>query len=72
MTPFTALESFDAHLSVLRRHIQDWFSDLDRQVRYALMTTEGLIKLITFFGRAHASGTLLSHMITFLNDKVSV
>ncbi|THD22235.1 Phosphoinositide 3-kinase regulatory subunit 4 [Fasciola hepatica] len=68
-TTFTTVESFDAHLSVLRRHIQDWFSDLDRQVRYALMTTRGLIKLVTFFGRSHASGTLLSHMITFLNDK---
>ncbi|KAF7258591.1 hypothetical protein EG68_03738 [Paragonimus skrjabini miyazakii] len=65
----TVLNACDAHLSLLRSHIQDRFSDLDRQVRHALMTTDGLAKLAAFFGRSHTSGTLLSHMITFLNDK---
>ncbi|KAA3679154.1 phosphoinositide-3-kinase, regulatory subunit 4 [Paragonimus westermani] len=65
----TVLDACDAHLSLLRSHIQDRFSDLDRQVRHALMTTDGLAKLAAFFGRSHTSGTLLSHMITFLNDK---
>ncbi|TGZ69108.1 hypothetical protein CRM22_003908 [Opisthorchis felineus] len=65
----TAMNTYDAHLSLLRAHIQDRFADLDRQIRHALVNTGSLARLAAFFGPEHISGTLLSHMITFLNDK---
>ncbi|KER33980.1 hypothetical protein T265_00185 [Opisthorchis viverrini] len=65
----TAMNTYDAHLSLLRAHIQDRFADLDRQIRHALVNTGSFGWLAAFFGPEHISGTLLSHMITFLNDK---
>ncbi|KAK4471256.1 hypothetical protein MN116_004701 [Schistosoma mekongi] len=63
----------DSYLSILRLHIQErlvaLFSDSDPHVRLGLMNTNGLSCLASFFGRSGTNGTLLSHMITFLNDK---
>lgn len=61
----------DNYLTILRAHVQDrlvnLFSDPDPQVRLCLMNTTRLFQLASFFGRSRTNGTLLSHMITFLN-----
>uniref|UniRef100_A0A914VQF4 non-specific serine/threonine protein kinase n=1 Tax=Plectus sambesii TaxID=2011161 RepID=A0A914VQF4_9BILA len=44
--------------------------DADNNVRRAVVAQDGLRKLCEFFGKQKASDVLLSHMITFLNDKV--
>ncbi|CAH8546737.1 unnamed protein product [Schistosoma guineensis] len=63
----------DNYLSILRLHIQErlvaLLSDQHPHVRLGLMNTNGLSCLASFFGRSGTNGTLLSHMITFLNDK---
>ncbi|XP_018651160.1 serine/threonine kinase [Schistosoma mansoni] len=63
----------DNYLSILRLHIQErlvaLLSDPHPHVRLGLMNTNGLSCLASFFGRSGTNGTLLSHMITFLNDK---
>ncbi|CAH8499372.1 unnamed protein product [Schistosoma turkestanicum] len=65
--------SDSSYLSILRLHVQErlvaLFSDPNPHVRLALMNTNGLSCLASFFGRSGTNGTLLSHMITFLNDK---
>uniref|UniRef100_A0A914ZQI7 non-specific serine/threonine protein kinase n=2 Tax=Parascaris univalens TaxID=6257 RepID=A0A914ZQI7_PARUN len=42
----------------------------DNNVKHSLMSRETLGKLCHFFSRQESSDVLLSHMITFLNDKV--
>ncbi|KAL7064668.1 hypothetical protein AAHC03_04617 [Spirometra sp. Aus1] len=63
----------DSVLKTSRGHIRErlvtLFSDSDNFVRRSLMETQSLAKLATFFGRSHSNDTILSHMVTFLNDK---
>ncbi|CAH8557711.1 unnamed protein product [Heterobilharzia americana] len=67
-------KTLDTYLSLLKSCIQErlvaLFSDTDPNVRLALMNTNSLSSLASFFGRSRTNGTLLSHMITYLNDKV--
>nr|CAH8849108.1 unnamed protein product [Trichobilharzia regenti] len=67
-------KTLDTHLSILKSCIQErlvaLFSDTDPNVRLGLMNTHSLSSLASFFGRSRTNGTLLSHMITYLNDKV--
>lgn len=67
-------DSADAYKCVLRHYVQEHvvsiFTWRDRCAKRTLMCTRGLVELAHFFGRTRTNGTLLSHMITFLNDKV--
>ncbi|VDP99950.1 unnamed protein product [Trichobilharzia regenti] len=67
-------KTLDTHLSILKSCIQErlvaLFSDTDPNVRLGLMNTHSLSSLASFFGRSRTNGTLLSHMITYLNDKI--
>uniref|UniRef100_A0A0X3PQZ9 non-specific serine/threonine protein kinase n=2 Tax=Schistocephalus solidus TaxID=70667 RepID=A0A0X3PQZ9_SCHSO len=63
----------DSVLKTSRGHIRErlvtLFSDSENFIRRSLMETQSLAKLATFFGRSHSNDTILSHMVTFLNDK---
>ncbi|XP_078336742.1 phosphoinositide 3-kinase regulatory subunit 4-like isoform X4 [Crassostrea virginica] len=64
--------SYDIELLTLQETIQQkvvtLLSDPDNSVKRALLEN-GITKLCVFFGRQKANDVLLSHMITFLNDK---
>ncbi|XP_076085974.1 phosphoinositide 3-kinase regulatory subunit 4-like isoform X1 [Mytilus galloprovincialis] len=64
--------SYDMELLSLQETIQQkvvtLLSDPDNMVKQALMEN-GITRLCVFFGRQKANDVLLSHMITFLNDK---
>ncbi|XP_013397860.1 phosphoinositide 3-kinase regulatory subunit 4 [Lingula anatina] len=64
--------SYDAELQALHETIQQkvqmLLSDPANIVKQTLIEN-GITKLCVFFGRQKANDTLLSHMITFLNDK---
>ena len=68
---------FDSHQesSSLKDTVQDivvtLLCDQNNAVKMRLVGS-GLSKLAAFFGRNRASDVLLSHMITFLNDKVHI
>lgn len=65
--------SYDMELQALHEMIQQkvvtLLSDPVNIVKRTLLET-GITRLCVFFGRQKASDVLLSHMITFLNDKV--
>lgn len=68
----TNLESiFNNVKSQLHELLVALFSDSDNFVRRVLMEMPSLGQLATYFGRSLANDTILSHMVTFLNDKVS-
>ncbi|XP_064641912.1 phosphoinositide 3-kinase regulatory subunit 4-like isoform X2 [Lineus longissimus] len=64
--------SYDAELQALHEMIQQkvvkLLSDPDNIVKRTLLEN-GITRLCVFFGRQKANDVLLSHMITFLNDK---
>ncbi|XP_065916552.1 phosphoinositide 3-kinase regulatory subunit 4-like isoform X2 [Dysidea avara] len=65
--------SYDTELASLRDSIQskvvNIFSDQENVVKRALVESD-IIKLCRFFGQQKTKDVLLSHMITFLNDKI--
>ncbi|VEL15026.1 unnamed protein product [Protopolystoma xenopodis] len=69
----TAVSDFDHGQAIIRHLVRErlvnLFSDPVNLVRRSLMETGGLIKLAGFLGRSWTNDTLLSHMVTFLNDK---
>lgn len=64
--------SYDTELQALHEMVQQkvatLLSDPDNIVKQTLMQN-GITQLCVFFGRQKANDILLSHMITFLNDK---
>ncbi|XP_014671678.1 PREDICTED: phosphoinositide 3-kinase regulatory subunit 4-like [Priapulus caudatus] len=64
--------SYDLELQALHEVIQQrvvtLLSDADNIVKQTLLEG-GIVRLCVFFGRQKANDVLLSHMITFLNDK---
>uniref|UniRef100_T1ISE1 non-specific serine/threonine protein kinase n=1 Tax=Strigamia maritima TaxID=126957 RepID=T1ISE1_STRMM len=64
--------SYDAELQALHEMIQQivstLLSDSDNIIKQTLMEN-GITRLCVFFGHQKANDILLSHMITFLNDK---
>nr|XP_002121994.1 phosphoinositide 3-kinase regulatory subunit 4 [Ciona intestinalis] len=64
--------SYDTQLQLLRdltqNKVQVMLSDVDSTVRECLLEYS-VSRLCAFFGRQKANEVLLSHMITFLNDK---
>lgn len=64
--------SYDLELQALHEMIQQkvvsLLSDPDNIVKQTLLEN-GIVRLCVFFGRQKANDVLLSHMITFLNDK---
>ncbi|XP_048750935.2 phosphoinositide 3-kinase regulatory subunit 4-like isoform X2 [Ostrea edulis] len=64
--------NYDIELLSLQETIQQkvvtLLSDPDNSVKQTLLEN-GITKLCVFFGRQKANDVLLSHMITFLNDK---
>nr|CAB3264882.1 phosphoinositide 3-kinase regulatory subunit 4 [Phallusia mammillata] len=64
--------NYDTQLQVLRHttqnRVQVLLSDIDSTVRQSLLEFS-VARLCTFFGKQKANDVLLSHMITFLNDK---
>ncbi|XP_043922670.1 phosphoinositide 3-kinase regulatory subunit 4 [Protopterus annectens] len=65
-------ENYDTELQALHEMVQQkvvtLLSDLENIVKQTLMEN-GITRLCVFFGRQKANDVLLSHMITFLNDK---
>ncbi|XP_052002420.1 phosphoinositide 3-kinase regulatory subunit 4-like isoform X2 [Xyrauchen texanus] len=65
-------ENYDSELQALHEMVQQkvvtLLSDPDNIVKQTLMEN-GITRLCVFFGRQKANDVLLSHMITFLNDK---
>lgn len=63
---------FGAELQALHEMVQQkvvtLLSDSENIVKQSLMEN-GITRLCVFFGRQKANDVLLSHMITFLNDK---
>ncbi len=62
-----AMGTAQAHL---RERLVTLFSDGNNFVRRSLMEVPVLARLATFFGPSRSNDTILSHMVTFLNDKV--
>ena len=64
--------SYDVELQELHEVIQskvvNLLSDPENVVKQTLLE-KGITRLCVFFGRQKANDVLLSHMITFLNDK---
>ncbi|KAK7880406.1 hypothetical protein WMY93_032961, partial [Mugilogobius chulae] len=64
--------NYDSELQALHEMVQQkvvtLLSDPENMVKHSLMDT-GITRLCVFFGRQKANDVLLSHMITFLNDK---
>eukprot|EP00058_Branchiostoma_floridae_P000739 XP_002586227.1 hypothetical protein BRAFLDRAFT_132368 [Branchiostoma floridae] len=64
--------SYDTELQALHEMIQQkvviLLSDSENTVKQTLLEN-GITRLCVFFGRQKANDVLLSHMITFLNDK---
>ncbi|KAM9322734.1 phosphoinositide 3-kinase regulatory subunit 4 isoform 2-T2 [Pholidichthys leucotaenia] len=65
-------DNYDSELQALHEMIQQkvvtLLSDSENIVKQSLMEN-GITRLCVFFGRQKANDVLLSHMITFLNDK---
>uniref|UniRef100_A0A3B3SVH7 non-specific serine/threonine protein kinase n=1 Tax=Paramormyrops kingsleyae TaxID=1676925 RepID=A0A3B3SVH7_9TELE len=65
-------ENYDSELQALHEMVQQkvvtLLSDPENIVKQTLMES-GITRLCVFFGRQKANDVLLSHMITFLNDK---
>ncbi|CAL8288179.1 unnamed protein product [Merluccius merluccius] len=65
-------ENYDSELQALHEMVQQKvvtvLSDSENIVKQSLMEN-GITRLCVFFGRQKANDVLLSHMITFLNDK---
>ncbi|XP_061885756.1 phosphoinositide 3-kinase regulatory subunit 4 [Entelurus aequoreus] len=65
-------ENYDSELQALHEMVQQkvvtLLSDSENVVKQSLMEN-GITRLCVFFGRQKANDVLLSHMITFLNDK---
>ncbi|CAF89815.1 unnamed protein product, partial [Tetraodon nigroviridis] len=65
-------ENYDSELQALHELVQQkvvtLLSDPENIVKQSLMEN-GMTRLCVFFGRQKANDVLLSHMITFLNDK---
>ncbi|TWW79823.1 phosphoinositide 3-kinase regulatory subunit 4 [Takifugu flavidus] len=65
-------ENYDSELQALHEMVQQkvvtLLSDSENIVKQSLMEN-GITRLCIFFGRQKANDVLLSHMITFLNDK---
>uniref|UniRef100_A0A8C5PK20 Phosphoinositide 3-kinase regulatory subunit 4 n=1 Tax=Leptobrachium leishanense TaxID=445787 RepID=A0A8C5PK20_9ANUR len=65
-------ENYDTELQALHEMVQQkvvtLLSDPENIVKQTLMEN-GITRLCVFFGRQKANDVLLSHMITFLNDK---
>jgi phosphoinositide-3-kinase regulatory subunit 4 len=53
---------------MVQQKVVTLLSDPENIVKQTLMET-GITRLCVFFGRQKANDVLLSHMITFLNDK---
>ncbi|KAK7881118.1 hypothetical protein WMY93_032282 [Mugilogobius chulae] len=53
---------------MVQQKVVTLLSDPENMVKHSLMDT-GITRLCVFFGRQKANDVLLSHMITFLNDK---
>ena len=69
-------QNYDEELALLHSYfanlVSQLLTDSNNCVRRALlMTPENCIHLCTFFGRQKTNEVILSHIITFLNDKVS-
>uniref|UniRef100_A0A671SAF9 non-specific serine/threonine protein kinase n=1 Tax=Sinocyclocheilus anshuiensis TaxID=1608454 RepID=A0A671SAF9_9TELE len=65
-------ENYDSEIQALHEMVQQkvvtLLSDPENIVKQTLMEN-GITRLCVFFGRQKANDVLLSHMITFLNDK---
>ncbi|CAL8249501.1 unnamed protein product [Boreogadus saida] len=65
-------DNYDSELQALHEMVQQkvvtLLSDPENMVKQSLMEN-GITRLCVFFGRQKANDVLLSHMITFLNDK---
>ncbi|CAL8354364.1 unnamed protein product [Arctogadus glacialis] len=65
-------DNYDSELQALHEMVQQkvvtLLSDPENAVKQSLMEN-GITRLCVFFGRQKANDVLLSHMITFLNDK---
>ncbi|NXN92993.1 PI3R4 kinase, partial [Rhinopomastus cyanomelas] len=65
-------DNYDTELQALHEMVQQkvvtLLSDTENIVKQTLMEN-GITRLCVFFGRQKANDVLLSHMITFLNDK---
>ncbi|KAM9723786.1 LOW QUALITY PROTEIN: phosphoinositide 3-kinase regulatory subunit 4 [Menidia menidia] len=65
-------ENYDSELQALHEMVQQkvvtLLSDSENIVKQSLLEN-GITRLCVFFGRQKANDVLLSHMITFLNDK---
>ncbi|XP_057691095.1 phosphoinositide 3-kinase regulatory subunit 4 [Corythoichthys intestinalis] len=65
-------DNYDSELQALHEMVQQkvvtLLSDSENVVKQSLMEN-GITRLCVFFGRQKANDVLLSHMITFLNDK---
>ncbi|XP_059364183.1 phosphoinositide 3-kinase regulatory subunit 4-like isoform X1 [Carassius carassius] len=65
-------ENYDSELQALHEMVQQkvvtLLSDPENIIKQTLMEN-GITRLCVFFGRQKANDVLLSHMITFLNDK---
>lgn len=65
-------ENYDSELQALHELVQQkvvtLLSDPENSVKQSLLEN-GITRLCVFFGRQKANDVLLSHMITFLNDK---
>uniref|UniRef100_A0A8C4YZT9 non-specific serine/threonine protein kinase n=1 Tax=Gadus morhua TaxID=8049 RepID=A0A8C4YZT9_GADMO len=65
-------DNYDSELQALHEMVQQkvvtLLSDPENIVKQSLMEN-GITRLCVFFGRQKANDVLLSHMITFLNDK---
>lgn len=67
--------NYDEELQLLHRYFQNLVSTLITDSnncvrRMLLLTPESCAQLCTFFGRQKTNEVILSHIITFLNDKV--
>ncbi|RKP14065.1 hypothetical protein BJ684DRAFT_9158, partial [Piptocephalis cylindrospora] len=61
--------AMDRLLAQLHDHLNSLLVDGDATVRRALLSNGSLTRLCVVFGRAKANDFLLSHVITYLNDR---
>ncbi|KAH7956510.1 hypothetical protein HPB52_010151 [Rhipicephalus sanguineus] len=64
--------SYDTELQALQHMVQQMVSTLltdSNNIVKQMLLEKGITRLCLFFGRQKANDVLLSHMITFLNDK---
>ncbi|XP_077510845.1 vacuolar protein sorting 15 isoform X2 [Amblyomma americanum] len=64
--------SYDSELQALQQMVQQMVSTLlsdSNNIVKQMLLEKGITRLCLFFGRQKANDVLLSHMITFLNDK---